>query len=123
MIFEPISNRIIGSALEVHKELGPGLLESVYEQALKYELTVLGIPFESQLALPLFYKNKQLDCGFRIDLLVDKQVVVEIKSVEALVPIHEAQLLSYMKLSRMKIGLLINFNVKLLKDGIKRFVL
>jgi len=117
-----ISNLIIGSAIEVHKQLGPGLLESAYEECLCFELRKEGVKYEKQKALPIVYKNVKLDCGYRIDLLVESKVIVELKSVDTLLPIHTAQLLSYLKISDLKLGLLINFNVKILKDGIKRIV-
>jgi GxxExxY protein len=118
-----ISGRIIGAAIEVHRILGPGLLESAYEQSLAYELSLRQIPFERQQALPLNYKGVPLDCGYRLDFLVAGTVVVEIKAIEALLPIHQAQLLSYLKLGGWKLGLLINFHAPLLRDGIKRVVL
>ena len=117
-----ITETIIGAAISVHKELGPGLLESAYEACLAYELAERKLRIERQKSLPITYRGIQLDCGYRIDLLVESQVVVELKAVENLEPIHEAQLLSYLKLSRCEVGLLINFNVKVLKDGIRRFV-
>jgi len=117
-----ITEGIIGAAIEVHKNLGPGLLESAYQAALAYELTERGFKIEQQKSLPLLYKNVKLESGYRLDLLVNDKVVVEIKSMEGLAPIHEAQLLSYLRLSNCKVGLLINFNVKLLKQGIKRIV-
>jgi len=117
-----ITQRIIRSAIEVHRALGPGLLESTYEVCLIYELQRCGLRVESQKKLPVKYKDITLDAGYRIDLLVENCVIVELKSVEKLLPIHEAQLLSYLKLSGIKVGLLINFNVKLLKTGIKRMV-
>ncbi len=116
------SNKIIGAAIEVHTQLGPGLLESVYEHALAYEFTLRLIPFERQKPLPVVYKDVTLDCGFRLDFLVDGLVVVEIKSVDALIPIHEAQVITYLKLTGCKLGLLLNFNVKLFKYGIQRVV-
>ena len=103
--------------------LGPGLLESAYEQCLARELSLAGIPFELQVPIPIDYKGVRLDCGYRMDVFVNTQLIVELKSVEAVVPIHEAQLLTYMKLARVSIGLLINFDVPLLKEGIRRFVL
>ena len=118
-----ITEKIIGAAIAVHKELGPGLLESAYEACLVYELAQSGLKVESQKSLPVSYRGVQVDCGYRIDLLVEDQIILELKSVEKLEPIHEAQLLSYLKLSGCKIGLLINFNVRLLKNGIRRFVL
>ena len=123
MEFDQLSNRIIGCALEVHRALGPGLLESAYEQCLAHELTQANIPFKIQLPLPVKYKDIKLDCGYRIDLFVDDELIVELKSVDKITGIHEAQLLTYMKLSEVKVGLLINFNVEILKNGIKRFVL
>ena len=118
-----LSGRVIGAAIEVHKHLGPGLLESAYEACLCRELDLLGIPYERQVALPIEYKGLHLDGGYRLDLVVEGQLVLELKSVEELLPIHEAQLLTYLKLSGIKIGLLINFNVPVLKDGVKRRVL
>ncbi|MGH9866206.1 MAG: GxxExxY protein [Candidatus Acidiferrales bacterium] len=118
-----ITRAIIGSAIEVHKLLGPGLLESAYEECLCHEFALRRITFEKQKPVPLIYKETKLDCGFRLDLLVEKTVVVELKSVEALGPIHEAIVLTYLRLSGHKLGLLINFNVTLLKDGIRRFVM
>jgi GxxExxY protein len=117
-----ITEAIIGAAICVHKELGPGLLESAYEACLAYELAEKRLKFERQKALPVIYRGVELDCGYRMDFLVEDQVVVELKAVETLEPIHEAQLLSYLKLSKCKVGLLINFNVKVLKDGIRRLV-
>ena len=117
-----ITQNIIGAAIEVHKNLGPGLLESAYEACLVYELLKLGIQVEQQKPLPLEYKQVTLDCGYRLDILVEGNVVVEVKSVDALLPIHEAQLLSYLKLTGCKVGLLINFNVKVLTNGIIRKV-
>jgi GxxExxY protein len=117
-----ITEGIIGAAIEVHRTLGPGLLESAYEECLCHELGLRQLPFERQRALPVEYKGLQLDCGYRLDLLVARSVVVELKAVEALLPIHEAQLLTYLRLGGWKIGLLINFNVPLLKQGIRRLV-
>jgi GxxExxY protein len=123
MEFDPLSNKLIGCALEVHKRLGPGLLESTYEKCLSYELKNAGIKHCLQKEIPVEYNGVILDCGYRIDLLVENNIIVELKSVDTVLPIHEAQLLTYMKLAGIKIGLLINFNVKRLKNGIKRFVL
>ena len=123
MEFDEISSRVIGCAIEVHRHLGPGLLESAYEQCLAYELNRNGIAFQLQLGLPVQYKDVRLDCGYRIDILVENQLIVELKSVEEIKGIHEAQLLTYMKLAGVKVGLLMNFNVTKLKDGIQRFVL
>ena len=113
---------IIGAAIEVHRHLGPGLLESAYEECLCQELTLRKIPFKRQFPLPVSYKGKSLDCGYCIDLLVNDEVVVELKTVEKLLPIHEAQTLTYMKLGGWHVGLLLNFNVSVLKNGIKRLV-
>ena len=123
MEFDELSNRVIGCALEVHRVLGPGLLESTYEQCLAHELSLAGISFKLQFPLPVKYKGIKLDCGYRIDLLVNDELIVELKSVDQIMGIHQAQLLTYMKLSGVKVGLLINFNVEILKTGIKRFVL
>jgi GxxExxY protein len=118
-----LSSRIIGAAIIVHKELGPGLLEYAYEECLAFELASQNIPFERQKQIPARYRNIDIDCGFRIDLLVGGLVIVELKAVESLAPIHTAQVLNYLKLSNCKLGLLINFNVIMLKSGIKRLVL
>ncbi len=115
-----LSNIIIGCAIEVHKQLGPGLLESTYENCLAYELRHKGLNIRQQLALPVVYKNVKLEVGYRIDLLVENKVIIEVKSVDALADIHMAQLLTYLKLKELKLGLLINFNSVLLKNGIKR---
>ena len=123
MKFDELSNKVIGCAIEVHRELGPGLLESTYEQCLAYELNRAEIPFKLQIEIPIEYKEIKLDCGYRLDLFVDDQLIVELKSVEQMLKIHEAQLLTYMKLANVKVGLLINFNVDILKKGIRRFVL
>lgn len=114
---------MLGCAVEVHRELGPGLLETAYEQCMAYELTRANIPFRLQVGLPVQYKQTQLDCGYRIDLLVNDKLIVELKSVEHVLRIHEAQILTYMRLAHLRVGLLINFNVPLLKSGIKRFLL
>ena len=118
-----LTREIIGAAIEVHSALGPGLLESAYEQCMCRELSLRTIPFQRQVPLPLEYKGVRLDCGYQLDLLVAESIVVELKSVEALMPIHEAQLLTYLKLGGWNVGLLINFNVPLLRDGLKRIVL
>ncbi|HEX4003919.1 MAG TPA: GxxExxY protein [Candidatus Acidoferrales bacterium] len=118
-----LTHEIIGAAIEVHRMLGPGLLESAYEECLAREFVLRGIPFERQKAVPVVYKDVKLECGYRMDLLIDRIVVVELKSVEALAPLHEAIVLTYLRLSGCKIGLLINFNVAVLKDGVRRFVL
>ena len=119
---QELTGQILGAAIEVHKQPGPGLLESTYQACLCHELELRGISFECQKPLPLEYKGLRLECGYRIDLLVADLVIVEIKSVEALAPIHEAQLLTYLKLTGVKVGFLINFNVVVLKDGIRRLV-
>ncbi|MHC4632218.1 MAG: GxxExxY protein [Planctomycetota bacterium] len=123
MEFDQLSNRVIGCALEVHRTLGPGLLESTYEQCLGHELSQSGIGFKLQWPLPVKYKGIKLDCGYRVDLFVDDELIVELKSVDKITELHRAQLLTYMKLSEVKVGLLINFNVEILKTGIERFVL
>ncbi len=118
-----IGTVILDAAFQVHKELGPGLLESTYETCLSYEASERGLLIERQLPFPVIYKDVRLDCGYRIDLLADEKVIVEVKAVESLNDIHLAQILTYLKLSGCKLGYLINFNVKQLKDGIKRVVL
>jgi GxxExxY protein len=117
-----LTGRIIGAAIEVHKALGPGLLESAYEECLAHELFVANVSFERQVPLPVAYKAVQLDCGYRLDFLIEQRVVLELKAVDSLQPIHEAQLLTYLKLGGWPIGLLINFNVPVLTKGIKRMV-
>jgi GxxExxY protein len=117
-----ISSKIIGAAINVHKALGPGLLESTYETCLAYELKELGLKVNRQLALPVIYKDVKLEAGYRIDLLVENKVIIEIKSVDALVDIHTAQLLTYLKLKDLKLGLLINFNTVKVVDGLRRIV-
>lgn len=119
---DQITNNIIGDAIEVHRALGPGLLESEYEACLAFELVEHGLKIERQKPLPVVYRDVKLDCGYRLDILVEESVVVEIKVVDQLAPIHRAQLLSYFRLSGCKVGLLINFNVKVLKNGIVRMV-
>ncbi|HSY48420.1 MAG TPA: GxxExxY protein [Thermoanaerobaculia bacterium] len=118
-----VTEEIIGAAIEVHRALGPGLLESAYEECLSRELTLRGVPFDRQLALPLDYKGVRLDCAFRLDLLVARRVIVEVKATSAINSLHEAQLLTYMKLTGCRLGLLINFNVPMLKNGIRRRIL
>jgi GxxExxY protein len=118
-----VTQAVIGAAIEVHRTLGPGLLESAYEECLCRELSLKKVEFERQRQLPVEYKGIRLDCGYRLDLLVADQVVVEIKAVESLLPIHKAQLLTYLKLGGWQVGLLMNFNVPVLKQGIKRVVL
>jgi GxxExxY protein len=119
---DQISRRIIGAAIEVHKALGPGLLESAYQACLAFELRERGMRVEEQRSLPVIYKDVQLDCGYRMVLLVEDSIIVEIKAVEQLAPIHEAQLLSYLRLSNKPVGLLLNFHVRVLKEGLKRMV-
>ena len=118
--FDTLTGDIIGAAIEVHRALGPGLLESAYEACLMYELRLRRLNVEHQKPLPIFYKDVIIDCGYRLDIVVENQVIVEIKSVSGIAPIHEAQLLSYLKMSDYKRGLLINFNVTMLKDGLRR---
>jgi GxxExxY protein len=118
-----LTESVIGLAIEVHRALGPGLLETAYQECLCYELKTHGIAFGRQVALPVIYKTVKLDCGYRMDLVVDNLLVVELKTVEKILPIHEAQLLTYLRLSGIRTGLLLNFNTAVLKDGIKRMVL
>ena len=119
----PLSNAVIGCAIDVHRALGPGLLESVYEECLTIEFAAKGIPFERQKAVPITYRDRRLQTCLRLDLLVSDLVIVEVKAIEALLPIHEAQLLTYLRLSGRRLGLLINFNVPAVKDGIQRIAL
>ena len=120
---DPLSQKVIGLAIEVHRGLGPGLLESAYEACLCYELKIKDISFRRQVPLPVVYKSIKLDCGYRMDIVVDNKLIVELKTVEKLLPVHEAQLLTYLKLSGLRTGLLMNFNTPVLKDGIRRLVL
>ena len=120
---DKLSNLIIGAAIEVHKSLGAGLLESAYEACLAYEFTERGIPFEQQKPLPVVYKGNRLECGYRLDFVVGNLVIVELKSVSMFNPVHEAQVITYLKLSKLKLGMLLNFNVRLMKEGIKRVAL
>ena len=117
-----VTDIVIGAAIAVHRELGPGLLESTYEACLVYELAERGVAVERQKSLPVNYRGVRIDCGYRIDLLVGNEVVVELKAVEGVMPIHEAQMLTYLRLSGLHVGLLLNFNVLLMKDGIRRVV-
>lgn len=119
---QQLTHEIIGAAIEVHRTLGPGLLESAYEECFASELSTRQIPFERQKPLPLVYKDVKLECGYRVDLLVDRRVVVELKAIDALAPIHDAVVLTYLRLSGCRIGLLINFNAAVLTHGIRRFV-
>jgi GxxExxY protein len=123
LVEEQLTEQIIGAAIEVHRELGPGLLESAYEQCFCHELPLRALQFRCQIDLPVQYKGLKLDCGYRVDVVVEDSVVVELKSVEQVLPIHQAQLLTYLRLSGKKVGLLINFNVPVLKNGIVRRVL
>ena len=123
MEFDDLSNRVIGCAIEVHRELGPGLLESTYEQCLARELALNGISFQLQQPQPIEYKGVHLDCGYRIDLLIENALIIELKAVEEIRGIHAAQLLTYLRLAGIKTGPLINFTVTKLKDGIRRYVL
>jgi GxxExxY protein len=123
MDFDPLSNRVIGCALEVHRALGPGLLESAYRQCLAYELSRAGIEFQMEVPLPVRYKEVLLDCGYRIDVLIGTELLLELKAIETVLPIHQAQIISYLRLAQVPVGLLINFHVLKLAHGIKRFVL
>jgi GxxExxY protein len=120
--FDQITGGVIGASIEVHRALGPGLLEAIYEECLCHELSLRGISFKRQVTLPIQYKGISLDCGYRLDLLIEGKVAIEIKAVERIIPVHEAQLLTYLKIGGWKGGLLINFNVPLLKSGIRRIV-
>lgn len=117
-----LTAKLIGLCIEIHRELGPGLLESVYEECLAYELAMAGLRFERQMPLPVRYKEVDLDCGYRLDFVVEDRVILELKAVTELLPIHDAQLLTYLRIARRSLGLLINFNVPVLKRGIKRVV-
>ena len=121
MELNQITEKIIGCAIEVHKCLGPGLLESAYEECLSYELKNIGLGINRQVAVPVVYKDIKLECGYRIDILVENSIIIELKSIETFAPVHEAQILTYMKFANKTIGLLINFNVTLLKNGLKRY--
>ncbi len=123
MNFSSLSNQVIGCAIEVHRALGPGLLESTYEQCMAHELGLKGINCQTQHPLPVEYKGVRLECGYRVDILVENEIILELKSVDTVTGIHEAQLLTYIKLARIKQGFLINFNVKRLKQGLRSFVL
>jgi GxxExxY protein len=121
MEINQITEKIIGCAIEVHKRLGPGLLESAYEECLSYELQSIGLKIDRQVAIPVVYKDIKLECGYRIDILVENTVIIELKAIEAFAPVHEAQILTYMKFANKTIGLLMNFNVVMLKNGLKRY--
>ncbi len=120
---DSLTEKVIGAAIEVHRALGPGLLESAYEECLCFELKQLGLKHQRQVPLAVVYKGMRLDCGYRIDVLVEDELIIELKTVEEMLPVHEAQILTYLKLSGMKTGLLLNFNVPVLKNGIKRMKL
>jgi GxxExxY protein len=122
MDINKLSSKIIGAAIEVHKTLGPGLLESAYEKCLCHELNRNNLPFERQKALPIVYKGKRLDCGYKLDIVVENRIILELKSCEQIEPIHKAQLLTYLKLSGLTLGLLLNFRVSVMRDGIARIV-
>ena len=122
MNMNQLSSKIIGAAIEVHKTLGPGLLESAYKECLCHELSIQGLLFEKQKPLSIDYKGKKMDCGYRLDIVVEKAVIIELKSCEKIEPIHKAQLLTYLKLSGLNLGLILNFNVPLMRDGIVRIV-
>ena len=122
MNMNQLSSKILGAAIEVHKTLGPGLLESAYEECLCHELSIQGLLFEKQKPLSIDYKGKKLDCGYRLDIVVEKAIIIELKSCEKIEPIHKAQLLTYLKLSGLNLGLILNFNEPLMRDGIVRIV-
>jgi GxxExxY protein len=123
MEFEELSSRVIRCALEVHRNLGPGLLESAYRQCLAHELVIAGISFEAEKPVAVKYKEISLDCGLRLDMLIERRLVVELKAVDKLLAVHQAQLLTYMKVTNVRVGILINFNVRVLRDGLRRVVL
>ena len=118
-----VTDKIIAAAIEVHRNLGPGLLESAYEECLNHELKLRGIPCSRQVGLPLTYKGLNLDCGYRMDLVVDNRVIIELKCVERILPVHEAQLLTYLRLANIRVGLILNFHTKRIMDGFRRMVL
>jgi len=120
---EDLTSKLIAAAIEVHRQLGPGLLESTYEECYCHELTLREVSLERQKPIPLVYKGIKLDCGYRMDVVADRKAIVEVKCVEKILPVHEAQLLTYLKLSGLKVGLIINFHSQFIKDGIKRLVL
>ncbi|BBO88591.1 GxxExxY protein [Desulfosarcina ovata] len=122
MNLNQLSSKIIGAAIEVHKILGPGLLESTYEECLCYELGLQLLKYDRQVGLPVSYKGNELDCGYRVDILVEQSIILELKSVDTILGIHKAQLLTYLKLADIRLGLLMNFNVPLMRDGIQRIV-
>jgi GxxExxY protein len=118
-----LTSRVIGLGIEVHRHLGPGLLESAYEECLAHELTAAGLQFRRQAELPIIYKSVRLDCGYRMDLVVEDALILELKSAEKILPLHEAQMPTYLRLSRIRYGLIMNFNTPVLKDGLRRIVL
>ena len=120
MDINKLSSKVIGAAIEVHKVLGPGLLESAYEECICHELSLRGVPFVRQKPLPVQYKGVSLDCGYRLDVVVEDAIILELKSCEKIEPIHQAQLLTYLKLSGIRLGLLLNFNVHLMREGVAR---
>ena len=122
MDLNQLSGKVIGAAIEVHQTLGPGLLESAYEECLCHELSINGLSFKRQQHLPVSYKAIKLDCGYRLDIVVENLIIIELKAVDRIEPIHKAQLLTYLKLANMKLGLLLNFNVPVMRDGIVRLV-
>jgi GxxExxY protein len=122
MDLNQLSSKVIGAAIEVHKMLGPGLLESTYEECLCHEFDLQKLRYERQLKLPVHYKGRYLDCGYRIDVMVENTIILELKAVDTILPIHKAQLLTYLKLSDLQLGLLLNFNIPLMRDGIHRIV-
>ncbi len=123
MTYNELTHQIIGAAIEVHRLLGPGLLESAYEECLAHELTLRNLKHRRQVPVPVVYKGIKLECGYRMDIVVEECVVLELKSIESIAPVHEATVLTYLRLSDKRLGLLINFNVSILKDGVRRFVL
>ena len=123
LLYKELTGKIVDCAVTVHKLLGPGLLESAYEECMYFELNSCGLQAIKQYPMPLVYKNKKLDIGYRIDILVEEKVIIEIKAVDTLIPVHMAQVMTYLKLSGCRIGLLINFNVQFLKEGLKRIIL
>ncbi len=123
LIEEQLTDQVIGSAIEVHRELGPGLLESAYEECLCHELHLRGLEFRRQVPIPVVYKKIKLDCGYKADVIVDDKIILELKATETINPVHEAQLLTYLKLTGIRVGLLLNFHVPVMKNGIKRRVL
>jgi GxxExxY protein len=123
LIEEELTEKIVGAAIEVHRELGPGLLESAYAACLAHELRLRGLQIRTEVPLPVVYKGVRLDCGYRIDIIVEERVLLELKTVERIIPVHEAQLLTYLKLSNIKVGLLMNFHSQVLKNAIKRMAL